>query len=233
LVRRLGSLAIDLMICGDTCAGVISQTRSQKVCLGRSIAGSLSMTMLRYFYPSERMCVDESIARWYGQGGHWINMGLPMYIAIDRKPENGCEIQNMACGQSGVMIRLKVVKTAEEEASNEEMYEQGTLPHGAQVLRSLVSPWANSDRIICANSYFASVAAVIALKNIGLRFIGVIKTATRRFSMAYLLGLELRNRGDRKGLIMRGEEDGGGSSLSLLLAFVWMDREWRYFSKWS
>ncbi len=26
-----------------------------------------------------------------------------MYISIDRKPENGCEIQNAACGQSGII----------------------------------------------------------------------------------------------------------------------------------
>ena len=41
------------------------------------------------FIPSERICVDESISRWYGLGGVWINIGLPIYIAIDRKPENG------------------------------------------------------------------------------------------------------------------------------------------------
>ena len=51
----------------------------------------------RNFIPSEHICVDESISRWYGQGGDWINHGLPMYIAIDRKPDNGCEIQNSAC----------------------------------------------------------------------------------------------------------------------------------------
>ena len=56
------------------------------------------------FSPSDENCVDESMSRWYGQGGHWINHGLPMYVAIDRKPENGCEIQNVACGCSGVMI---------------------------------------------------------------------------------------------------------------------------------
>jgi Transposase IS4 len=64
------------------------------------------------FTPSERICVDESISRWYGQGGFWINEGLPQYIAIDRKPENGCELQNAACGRSGVMIRLKLVTAA-------------------------------------------------------------------------------------------------------------------------
>ncbi len=43
-----------------------------------------------YFSPSDCICVDESMSRWYGQGGHWINHGLPQYVAIDRKPEN-CE----------------------------------------------------------------------------------------------------------------------------------------------
>ena len=39
-----------------------------------------------HFRPSDLICVDESISRWYGQGGHWINHGLPMYVAIDRNP---------------------------------------------------------------------------------------------------------------------------------------------------
>jgi hypothetical protein len=61
-----------------------------------------------YFNPSDLRCVDESMSRWYGQGGHWINHGLPQYVATNRKPENGCEVQNAACGRSGVMIRLKL-----------------------------------------------------------------------------------------------------------------------------
>ena len=31
------------------------------------------------------ICVDESISRWYGQGGDWIDFGLPHYVAIVRK----------------------------------------------------------------------------------------------------------------------------------------------------
>ncbi|CAJ1960886.1 unnamed protein product [Cylindrotheca closterium] len=41
------------------------------------------------FIPGSTICVDELIARWYGMGGHWINEGIPNYVAIDRKPENG------------------------------------------------------------------------------------------------------------------------------------------------
>jgi hypothetical protein len=44
------------------------------------------------FNPSGRICVDEAMVRWYGQGEFWINHGLPHYVAIDRKPEDGTEI---------------------------------------------------------------------------------------------------------------------------------------------
>ena len=118
-----------------------------------------------YFVPSHTICVDESISRWYGQGGFWINIGLPMYMAIDRKPENGCEIQNAACGSSGVMLRLKLVKTAEEEGANIEEGGDGLL-HGTVVLKNLVMPWAMTNRIVCGDSYFASVGACRELKRI-------------------------------------------------------------------
>jgi hypothetical protein len=52
---------------------------------------------------------------WYGTGGHWINKGLPHYVAIDHKPENGCEIQNAACGKTETMMELHVVKRPVEE----------------------------------------------------------------------------------------------------------------------
>ena len=67
------------------------------------------------FTPLERICVNESMSRWYGLGGNWINMGLPQYVAIDHKPENSCEIQNVACARSGVIIWLKLVKGKVED----------------------------------------------------------------------------------------------------------------------
>ena len=64
------------------------------------------------FNPAKTVCVDESMARWCGVGGDWINKGLPMYVAIDHKPENGCEIQSACCGKSGIMMSLKLIKMA-------------------------------------------------------------------------------------------------------------------------
>jgi Transposase IS4 len=180
-----------------------------------------------FFSPSELICVDESMSRWYGLGGHWINHGLPQYIAIDRKPENGCEIQNAACGVSGVMLRLKLVKGVNLPGVDEENFADNndrSLLHGTQVLKHVVSPWFGSNRIVCADSYFASVGAAKELFRLGLRFIGVVKTATRGFPKTYLTGVELNNRGDFLALKASATADSPEYG-----AMVWMDRERRYF----
>jgi hypothetical protein len=57
-----------------------------------------------YALVSDRICVDESFSRWYGQGGSHINHGLPCYMSFDRKPEDGCEIQTSCNGRSGMML---------------------------------------------------------------------------------------------------------------------------------
>jgi hypothetical protein len=65
-------------------------------------------------------------------------------VTIDQNQRvAGCEIQNAACGKSGVMLLLKLVKTAEKEASNHQEDLQEHLPHGAKVLKSLALPWSN------------------------------------------------------------------------------------------
>jgi len=49
--------------------------------------------------PGETICADEAMLKWYGLSGPWISIWLSLYVAIDRRPENGCEIQNAACGR--------------------------------------------------------------------------------------------------------------------------------------
>lgn len=70
--------------------------------------------------PCEVICVDESMSRWYGLGGDYIDVGLPTYRAIDRKPENGCEIKTSACGRSGIMLRLEVVKSPDDDSRRDQ-----------------------------------------------------------------------------------------------------------------
>ena len=147
-----------------------------------------------------------------------------MYVAIDCKPENGREIQNACCGRSSIMMRLKLVKTAEEEATHRDVDLADGMLHGTKILLFLVGPWLNSDRTTVGDSYFASVGAACTLDERGMGFIGVVKTATKKFPMGYLSNLEMEERGDWHGVVTRGAND-----VTTLMAFVWMDRDRRYF----
>ena len=57
------------------------------------------------------------------------------------------------------------------------------------------------------------------------RFIGVIKTETRKFLIAYLSNIEFQNRGDISGLLTRPVY----REKPVLGAFIWMDQNRRYF----
>ena len=76
---------------------------------------------------------------------HWINAGLTQYIAIDRKPENGCEIQNAADGVFGIMMQLKLVKTSSEEDLHYPEEHDG-LSHDTKVMLNILQPWLNKQR---------------------------------------------------------------------------------------
>ena len=69
-----------------------------------------------------------------------------MNVAMDRKPENGADIQNAACGRSVIMMRLRMVKSARNET--EHKYDEENLSHGTKVLKELMPPWANTYRIV-------------------------------------------------------------------------------------
>jgi hypothetical protein len=147
-----------------------------------------------------------------------------MYVAIDRKPVNGCEIQNVCCGRSRIMMQIKIVETAEEEYTHTLENQDGLL-HGTRVMINLLVLWHHDgERVVCGDSYFASVSAVTEMKKLGLRFIGIIKTATKQFSMAYLSSREVIERGNSHALYTNNQ-DGEVE----LLAVMWVDRDRGYF----
>ena len=73
-----------------------------------------------------------------------------MYVVMDRKPENGADIQNYACGPLGIMIQLSIVKSESNEADQED--DEENIPNGTKVLKELVLPSDNMDRVVCADS---------------------------------------------------------------------------------
>ena len=174
-----------------------------------------------YVTPSDLICVDESMSRWYGLGGDWIDVGLPTYRAIDRKPENGCEIKSSACGRSGIMLRLEIVKSPQEDAQNDQ---DAGMSHGTAVTSRLIAPWTHSNRIVCGDSYFASLETALTLFSLGMKFIGVVKTAHRGFPLNHLSTIPMSGRGSWTSMVHRDNESGIDVG-----AVLWVDRERRYF----
>jgi hypothetical protein len=77
-----------------------------------------------------------------------------------------------------------------------------------------------------ADSFFASVESAQVLFRLALRFIGVVKTASKRYPMAALGKVQMQGRGMWKGLIHRGNKDQGEPDM---LAFTWNDTNRRFF----
>ena len=89
-----------------------------------SIAHSSSILQISYVLMSSyRSGTDRVVI-----GSIWF---LRMYVAMDRKPENGAEIHNSACGRSGIMMRLGIVKYAKNEEDQQD--DEDNLPHGKKV----------------------------------------------------------------------------------------------------
>lgn len=92
-------------------------------------------------------------------------------------------------------------------------------------MMNLLSLWENTDKLVVVNSYFASLESALKLKSIGMRFIGVVKTAVSGFPMSYLSNVQLLlGKGDSHGLLHCDKE-----SKCQVCVFAWLDRESQNF----
>ena len=100
------------------------------------------------FEPGSVICIDEPMVRWYGLGGHWISVGLPHYVAIDRKPKDGCKILDSCCANVGILCQLRLVKTV----TDEERAERAHTPAGTRAALLLTKPWHGTCRTIVGDT---------------------------------------------------------------------------------
>ena len=122
-----------------------------------------------------------------------------------------------------MMLRLNIVKHIQEEIKAELGQESGNgddLIHGYKVLKELIEPWYHTHRAVCANSYFSSVSTAKELMQLGMRFIGVAKTVSKQFPVAYLQALDFDKQCEWKCL---------SNNTTSMYAFAWVDRNRRCF----
>ena len=91
-------------------------------------------------------------------------------------------------------------------------------------MKQLVRSWANSGRVVGVDLYFASLPCTLGLKVMGLRFICVVKTATKEYPQQYISIAEIPAKGDHK-CVLNIHSTAGYT----LLAFVWVDCKPSYF----
>ena len=89
--------------------------------------------------PSDLICVDEGMSRWYGHVVDWVYDGFPTNRAIDKKPENGCDINTSACGPRGILLRLEIFDSPIDDEVRTSLYRDVTW-HSSHI-----SPCRTSD----------------------------------------------------------------------------------------
>ena len=102
---------------------------------------------------------------------------------MDWKLENGCELNTAAWGKGEIIIRIENVVSPGDIAVKD--FESDHL-HGTAVTLRLLQPWLYTNRVVYADSLFALVHTAEALYDKGMRFTGVVKTATKKYPMKYL-----------------------------------------------
>ena len=110
---------------------------------------------------------------------------MPAVMKIMRKPKGvGCEVKTIADVASGIMINLEINEG--KEAMKEKRW-QRELGAGTATTLRLSEPWHGSGRIVCGDSWFASVKTAVQMHQIGLFFTGIVKTAFTKFPLKSLV----------------------------------------------
>mmetsp|Transcript_17760 Transcript_17760/g.41335 ORF Transcript_17760/g.41335 Transcript_17760/m.41335 type:complete len:194 (-) Transcript_17760:706-1287(-) len=110
----------------------------------------------------------------------WRGGRLPHLSFVPRKPEPlGVELKMCCNATTGVMLFGEICEGKERMPLKK--YEEKYAHTVATTLR-LIEPYANTDRAIYGDSWFASVRNTVALKKeFGLYFVGDVKTAHQMF----------------------------------------------------
>ena len=133
--------------------------------------------------PGKYLVVDECMSSWQGFDEEYTATGLPHVTKIPRKPEGvGAELKSCADGMSGVILSLDIMEG--KECQSKKDYEE--LGAGSAVTLRLTQSYFGSGRIVIADSAFASVKTLEALRFRGLYFMGIVKTASKRYPKEFL-----------------------------------------------
>eukprot|EP00731_Ephydatia_muelleri_P009180 Em0004g1518a len=189
----------------------------------RSAVDSFNRNRRGGISPGVTLCADESMGSWRGLAAKVDDavVGLPHVTKIARKPEGvETEYRTLSCGETKIMLQLEIQEGKVPMQGKEYAKDYGS---GTSSLLRLTRYWSGSDRTVVADSAFASLKTAEALhKHRGLRFIGLVKTAHKRFPKAWLQKYPYTNRGDH--CVLQANIDG-----RQYMAVGWNDKKLKMF----
>ena len=125
--------------------------------------------------PGHHLTVDECMSAWNGSDGKYRHDGMPHKTKIPRKV--GAEMKSLCCRTTGIMLKLDIMEGKDRQGAKPFYAEY----EGTAITLRLTQHYFRSLRVVHADSAFSSVRTLEALKIHGLRFMGIVKTATKGF----------------------------------------------------
>ena len=124
------------------------------------------------------------MSAWKDSDGEYVAEGMPHKTKIAHKPEGvGAEMKALACGETGIILKLYMMEGREANRRKDFSQEYG---EGTAVTLRLTKEYYGTGRVVHADSAFSSVKTLLALRERGLFFMGMIKTAHKEYPLVFL-----------------------------------------------
>lgn len=174
--------------------------------------------------PSDRLTIDEMMSanRTNRTLTNNVPQGLPHQTKIPRKPESvGVEIRCLIDARSEIMYALELQESKEDMATKEFVQETGSA--GTACIMRQCQSLFGTGRTIYGDSAFASVNTAYHLRQRGLHFMGLVKTAHREYPKKLFKSMPVAIRSGES-RYKRSERDG-----IPLVAVAWWDKKLKMF----
>lgn len=168
------------------------------------------------------------MSAWLGLEGFECKWAIPHKTKIMRKPKGvGCELKSCADCETKVLLRLEIMEGKVPMSTKDFVQEYGA---STAVALRLTKEYFGSGRTVIADSAFSSVKTAEALLQRGLHFIGCVKTASRRFPMAYCTEF-FKDAANLRGqhCTLQSEVPCAGGATAPIFAVSWKDKKMKNF----
>ena len=151
-------------------------------CQPRAFVDAFNSRRVSKVSPSWIVTVDEKMSAYRPRKLPFLDTAdsIPHLTKFIRKPEGvGTELKDCSDGTTCLCLRLEIQEGKEAMATKK--FCGPTVNSGTAIVLRLVEPWFQTDRLVCGDSAFASVATALECRRHGLHFTGIVKTATKKY----------------------------------------------------